>query len=313
MMPSFAGSYDTQITNCLREFEYTGIIPTSIYNQGVSVVIFGMSMGPVQNNGLYVLVADVVASEWKSLSVWWDIDLTNRLTWATSGLNQTVYFLNTDNNTSTVISSNSSLVNIPTTHEDILFSTRNIYVASNSDDFTIGSKTYSADEIYYSVYENANFDGIPNETGMTSSDEKKFTGFFGGLQQFIYDLFVPDTAEISDAVNSLRDKFSFAYNIFNVGSILTDYFNDLKATPPNLTIHLNAAESPNGVNWGTSANTIDLSWYPRYKPYVDAIIVAFVYISYYYRTFKNLPAILGGDNVTQPDDGTRVKKSFANR
>lgn len=71
---------------------------------------------------------------------------------------------------------------------------------------------------------------------------------------------------------------------------------------PSININLSDAEGK--YNYGTAAQTINLSWYARYKPTVDTIIIAFAYLSFIFLLFKKLPDIINGigmqtENVTE--------------
>jgi len=39
---------------------------------------------------------------------------------------------------------------------------------------------------------------------------------------------------------------------------------------------------------------IDLTWYAKYKPTVDAILSSFIWVVFAYNTFKDLPSIISG-------------------
>ena len=40
-----------------------------------------------------------------------------------------------------------------------------------------------------------------------------------------------------------------------------------------------------------------MSWYSRYKPFVDGIIIGFSYLSFTFLVFKRLPEIISGSGA----------------
>lgn len=106
------------------------------------------------------------------------------------------------------------------------------------------------------------------------------------------DLFVPDANAINLKLSSIKDKFAFANDINSMFSSIKEYLIDSGTTVPKITINLGSAEGK--YNYGGSALVLDMKWYSRYKPIVDLIIIAFVYINFIFLIYKRLPDIISG-------------------
>lgn len=66
---------------------------------------------------------------------------------------------------------------------------------------------------------------------------------------------------------------------------------------PKITINLDNVESK--YNYGDTALVLDMSWYGRYKPFVDTIIIAFSYLGFIWLVFKRLPDIISGAGMIE--------------
>ena len=122
---------------------------------------------------------------------------------------------------------------------------------------------------------------------------------FESVGQFILDgitaIFVPDEGFLSGKINSVKEKFSFIDNINeaweNVSTLVTDGDEQI----PVLSIDFSNAEGK--YNYGGTALALDMSWYSRFKPFADGIIIAFSYISFIFLVFKRLPEIISGSGA----------------
>lgn len=102
-------------------------------------------------------------------------------------------------------------------------------------------------------------------------------------------LFVPDTVAINNAINDLKDNFSFVNDFKGIVKSVID-----TAVEPHdyITIY----------NWNKDGNKYDkrdsyriyFTWYTPYRPYVNAIIIALVYLIFVWRIFIKLPSIISG-------------------
>ena len=90
----------------------------------------------------------------------------------------------------------------------------------------------------------------------------------------------------------IKEKFSFAIDIQTSFTEIKTYLLDADSEVPQITINLANAEGK--YNYGTNGKVLDMSWYSRYKPTVDKIIIAFCYINFIWLLFKRLPDIIAG-------------------
>ena len=133
-------------------------------------------------------------------------------------------------------------------------------------------------------------------------------GAFQTVGQFILDgikdLFLPSDGFFSDKIDGIKDKFSFVDNIKDAFDDILLVLEDTTEEVPNISINLSNAEGK--YNYGDTALALDMSWYARFKPFVDVIIIAFSYFSFIWVVFKNLPNIIRGESVIY-DYNHRVK------
>lgn len=104
------------------------------------------------------------------------------------------------------------------------------------------------------------------------------------------------------ALNSLNenmDKRMFFNTILNFGDRFKEFFSQDFNTPPQsdlITVDLSKGESEK-LNFGDEKiNLLDVSWYARYKPFVDNIISAFLWIGFIFICWRNLPNIISGQS-----------------
>ena len=77
------------------------------------------------------------------------------------------------------------------------------------------------------------------------------------------------------------------------GDILNEFFQDVQSgEPPKIVIDLSLSESK--YNWGASGYALDMSWYARYKPEVDSLLSAMMWLFFIWRVFVALPGIIDG-------------------
>lgn len=117
-------------------------------------------------------------------------------------------------------------------------------------------------------------------------------------------IFVPDMENFEQKVNSVKNKFGFIENIKTIFNTITD--NLLNGEPEVPKIEINLSNSEGKYNYGDTAYILDMTWYLRYKPTVDLIIIAFAYIGFIFLVFKRLPAIISGAGaITDNERGNR--------
>lgn len=97
---------------------------------------------------------------------------------------------------------------------------------------------------------------------------------------------------ISEKVQSIKDKFGFVDDFKTMFSSIKNYLFTKGEQIPIISINLGNAEGK--YNYGNTAYALDMTWYSRYKPLIDNIIIAFAYISFIFLVFKRLPDIISG-------------------
>lgn len=110
------------------------------------------------------------------------------------------------------------------------------------------------------------------------------------LVDALSEVFVPAEGYLDTKVESLRTSFPLFDSIIGSAKSLRSFFN-FSATPPIIYIDLGASTS---WNMGGSTVFIDMSWYAKYKPTMDFIISAFLWLFFLWRIFLALPGIISG-------------------
>lgn len=105
-------------------------------------------------------------------------------------------------------------------------------------------------------------------------------------------LFAVSDSYLATRVQSLYDKFPFVQSMMDVGNNLKAFFFNMGITPPIIYIDLGAALG--SFYFGSKVIFLDLTWYATYKPTVDFIISAFLYLWLAWRVWISLPGIIQG-------------------
>jgi len=122
---------------------------------------------------------------------------------------------------------------------------------------------------------------------------------FETVGQFILDgienLLVPDQEFINEKIGLVKEKFAFVDNIKTVWQSVSTLVEDGEEQIPQITVDFSKAEGK--YNYGGTSLVLDMSWYSRYKPFVDGIIIGFSYLSFAFLVFKRLPEIISGSGA----------------
>lgn len=109
----------------------------------------------------------------------------------------------------------------------------------------------------------------------------------------IRNIFVPDEDFLSDKVESIKSRFGIIDSISDTVEVLKDFFSTVAlGTPPKVEIHLENAEG--GIDYGSIAYALDMSWYERYKATVDTVLSSMMWVFFVWRVFTRLPNIISG-------------------
>lgn len=113
------------------------------------------------------------------------------------------------------------------------------------------------------------------------------------IARSIKNIFVPDKDFLSDKVQSIRDKFGIVDSVTGTVDILEDFFVDVASgVPPKIEIDLSKADSQ--YDYGASAYALDMEWYAKYKPTVDVVLSAIIWVLFAWRIFVRMPSIISG-------------------
>ena len=103
---------------------------------------------------------------------------------------------------------------------------------------------------------------------------------------------VPDKDYLSDKVNALLAEYAFADSIVNTAKSIKMGLAGVTTEPPVIYIHLE--DNRGSYDWGGAVPFLDLRWYAEYKPTVDALISAFLWICFAWKMLLKLPGIISG-------------------
>lgn len=103
---------------------------------------------------------------------------------------------------------------------------------------------------------------------------------------------MPDEDFVNEKVNEVKAKFEFIENIKSAWNEISDLITSSDEEIPKIEIDLSKAEGK--YNYGGKVLALDMTWYSRFKPTVDLIIIAYSYISFAFLVFKRAPDIISG-------------------
>lgn len=105
-------------------------------------------------------------------------------------------------------------------------------------------------------------------------------------------LFVPAEGFIEGKFQDLASRFGLAKVIYDMGAGVSNFINDLGSKPP--VIYIDLGESRGSYELGGKVVFVDLTWYAEYKPTVDLILSAFIWLWFIWRMLLSLPGIISG-------------------
>lgn len=105
-------------------------------------------------------------------------------------------------------------------------------------------------------------------------------------------IFVPSEDFLTAKVEALAERFGFAASIVQTAQALKTGLSGVSTEPP--VIYLDLGASRGSYYLGGTVPFLDLRWYAEYKPTVDAIISAFLWICFVWRMLIKLPGIISG-------------------
>lgn len=139
---------------------------------------------------------------------------------------------------------------------------------------------------------------LPDEPDDGGSDDE-ITGIewlddlLKGLGSLLSRLFVPSASYIQKKIDVLTSRFTFWKSVADTVYVFFNFLRDTDFTkPPKVVLDLSAANSE--INYGLSAFSLDMTWYEPYKPEVDVLLSAIMWLTFIWNTFKALPATISG-------------------
>lgn len=127
---------------------------------------------------------------------------------------------------------------------------------------------------------------------LTAALENVITKILEGIR----DIFVPSEDYLTEKLEAIKSKFAFADSIISTAEAIGAAISFPGSEPPVIYIHLEDAEGD--YSYGGTVAILDMNWYARYKPTVDKILAAFLWICFVWKIFKKAPGIISG----MPDD-----------
>lgn len=101
-----------------------------------------------------------------------------------------------------------------------------------------------------------------------------------------------DNDYLSDKINALLEEYAFAASIVNTAKAIKTGLAGITTEPPVIYIHLENTRGSHNI--GGTVPFLDLRWYAEYKPTVDTIISAFLWICFAWKMLLKLPGIISG-------------------
>ena len=136
-------------------------------------------------------------------------------------------------------------------------------------------------------------EGVKNNvlSGVSTAFQSVGEFVLEGIRSF----FVPDEGFLEEKINIVKEKFGFVDSIKTSWENITSLVINGQEEVPIIEIDLSHAEGK--YNYGEKVRVLDMTWYSRYKPVVDAIIIAFSYIGFVFLVIKRLPDIVRGSGA----------------
>ena len=121
----------------------------------------------------------------------------------------------------------------------------------------------------------------------------------GQIADTLKELFIPDLAACEGYFLDIKSKFEWKDRFFDYGKTVITTLFDSDPEVPKLIIDFGLVESK--YNYGGKAYALDMTWYARYKPQVDDIIVSLSWLCFVYWLVRNLPEIISGNSLSGRD------------
>ena len=131
--------------------------------------------------------------------------------------------------------------------------------------------------------------GTTFKEGLSDLGDRLISGLIDGIKA----IFVPSEDYLSEKVDRLKEKFGFVFTVMETSDNIAAIFEGDFDEPPYIEMDFSLAESEK-YDYGGKAVALDMSWYERYKPSVDAILSVIIYVFFFWRLFVSLPGLVSG-------------------
>lgn len=112
------------------------------------------------------------------------------------------------------------------------------------------------------------------------------------LVDALVSVFVPAEGYLDAKVDTLLANYTFLKSFYSDSNFLMRRLLGLGSTPPVITIPL--GNSNTSYSLGNDVVFLDLSWYADYKPTVDSVLSALIWVLFVWKTFLKLPGLVRG-------------------
>lgn len=120
-----------------------------------------------------------------------------------------------------------------------------------------------------------------------------------GIKNILQDIFVPTEDYLTDKVDSIREKFSFADSVIGTVSTMQNRLSlSTNSTPPTVTFNLSSYEGK--FDFGQDV-TFSMAWFSRYKPTTDSLLSGILWLTFVWKVFVRLPSIINGVSSASGD------------
>lgn len=131
-------------------------------------------------------------------------------------------------------------------------------------------------------------------TNITDFFTTFFTELFNTIENVVRYLFVPPAGYFDGKVTEFKEQVPFVGVVSDFSEEFFGYFERQGyAEAPAITVDLSLAEGKYNYGFG-HVTILDLSWYGRYKPFVDMFLSTILWITYLWLLYKRLPDIIYG-------------------
>ncbi|MBQ8237036.1 MAG: hypothetical protein IJZ39_02655 [Oscillospiraceae bacterium] len=110
--------------------------------------------------------------------------------------------------------------------------------------------------------------------------------------QGISAIFVPSADFVTVKVDAVLAEFPFVAPIVETGQFIGSAMSGMETSPPIIYVDLGASRG--SYELGGKVAFIDLTWYAEYKPTVDMLLSALLWIVFWWKMFKRLPGLISG-------------------